>query len=270
MKKLLAMLLCAMMMLSLVACGGSGGNSNSGNQHQNNGDQQNNTQNDQQQSENGNSDKQDNEQSGNQGEAAYEITYQNARVWTDSIGAKWVQSIVEITNTGSTNLYLESGAYDLEDSTGALVASQSMVSTYPNVLAPGEKGYMYEETTLENYTGDGNLTISPRPDVKEATVDLIRYDVTDISLSSDDFGGVKVLGRVENKTEETESMVYIVAFFYDAAGTPIGSASTILSEDLEAGAKIGFEISGFSMPDDVTPDVIANTTVYAYPLQYQF
>ena len=47
--------------------------------------------------------------------AAYEISYSNAKVWTNSIGTSWVQTIVEITNTGTTNLYLDSGSYDLED-----------------------------------------------------------------------------------------------------------------------------------------------------------
>lgn len=271
-KKLLALLLCALMLMSLVACGSSGNTEGSGNGQQGSGTSPQPSQTDNQPSTDGNGS--DPEQTDSQPQdhtgAAYEITYQNAKVWTNSIGTTWVQSIVEITNTGSTNLFLSSGAYDLEDANGALVASKSMVSAYPSVLAPGEKGYMYDETTLDDYSGDGNLTILPRPDVEEATVDLIRYNVTDLTITDDEYSGVKVMGRIENTTEETESMVYIVAFFYDASGIPIGSVFTILSEDLEAGAKIGFEMSGFSLPDDVTADSIAETTVYAYPLQFQF
>lgn len=202
---------------------------------------------------------------------AYEITYQNARVWNDSIGTTWVQTIVEITNTGSGNLYLSSGAYDLEDANGTLLASQTMVSAFPSVLAPGEKGYMYEETTLDDYSGDGKITVFPRPDVKEAKVDLIRYNVTDVKVSDDTYGGLKVLGRVENSTDaDSDGMVYIVAFFYDASGNPIASAFTILTEDIQSGAKIGFELSAFSLPDDITASSVTETVVYAYPLQMQF
>lgn len=202
---------------------------------------------------------------------SYEITYQNVRTWIDSIGVTWAQVIVEITNAGSENLYLSSGSFDLEDADGNLVTSKSLVSTYPNVLAPGEKGYMYEETVLENYSGDGDLTLSARPDVEKAKVDLIRYETTDVTVSDKEFGGVGVMGRVENTTDEAaDGMVYIVAFFYDESGVPIGSAFTILSEDLEPGSKIGFEFTGFSLPDDITADAVASTTVYAYPLQYQF
>lgn len=201
---------------------------------------------------------------------AYEVTYSNARTWTDSIGSTWVQTIVEIENTGTENLYLGSGAYDLEDAEGTLIAAQTSVSAFPDVIAPGEKGYLYEETTLDNYDQEGTLTVKPRPDVKEATVDLIRYDVTDVSVSDDTYLGVNVLGRVENNTDETGSLVYVTAFFYDANNTMIGSAFTILTEDLAPGSQIGFEITSFSLPDDVTAESIAQTVVYAYPMQMQF
>lgn len=257
MKKIASLLLSLIMLLSLAACGGSGESQSSANS-----------------STVSTSEESQETPEPEPTEAAgpqYEITYQNAKVWTDSIGSVWVQTIVEITNTGSTNLYLSSGAYDLEDADGNLVAAQSMVSAYPSVLAPGEKGYMYEETTLDNYTGDGNLTVIPRPDVEEATVDLIRYDTSDITVSNDEFSGVKVMGRVENTTGEvSEGMVYVVAFLYDANGTPIGSVFDILTEDLEVGSKVGFELTGLSLPDDITAESVASTTVYSYPLQYQF
>ena len=174
--------------------------------------------------------------------AAYEISYSNAKVWTNSIGTSWVQTIVEITNTGTTNLYLDS--------------------------APGEKGIMYEETTLDDYSGDGNLTVIARPSVEEANVDLIRYNITDVSVSDDDFFGVNVLGRVENTTDEAATLVYVVAIFYDANNIPI--AFTILPDELAVGSKVGFEFGGFSLPDDFTAANIANTVLYAYPTQYQF
>lgn len=206
-----------------------------------------------------------------QSKDAYEVTYSNARTYKSSIGTTWVQAIVEIENTGSENLYLSSGSYDLEDADGNLIASQSMVSAFPDVIAPGEKGYMYEETTLDEYSGDGNLTIIPRPDVEPAKVDLIRYNISDVAVKDDEFSGVKILGRIENQTSDpTDGMVYIVAFFRNTDGTPIGSAFTILDSEINAGEKIGFELSGFSLPEDVTAGAIDSYDVIAYPMQMQF
>ena len=202
--------------------------------------------------------------------SSHEITYQNVRVWTNNIGTTWIQAIVEVTNTGNENLYLGPGSYDLEDADGRLVKSQGQVSTYPSVLAPGEKGYMYNEITLDDYSGDGNLSILPRPDIKTAKVDLVRYGISDLNVSDTAYGGINVLGRIENTTDKAENgTIYIVAFFYDAAGTPIGSAFTILTETVDVGAKIGFEFSSFSMPNDITSEDIADTIIYAYPYQLQ-
>ena len=44
----------------------------------------------------------------------------------------------------------------------------------------------------------------------------------------------------------------------------------MIMEDLAAGAKIGFEMSEFSMPDGITADSVADFVVYAYPYQLQF
>lgn len=202
-------------------------------------------------------------------EARYEITDTTTKTWVNSIGTTWTQTIVEITNTGSSNLYLSSGSYDLEDAEGNLITNRTMVSTYPNVLAPGEKGYMYEETVLDDPV-DGELIALPRVNVKKAKVDLIRFPVTDVEISDGKYGDLKMIGRVENTSEENESMVYVVAFLYDSKGSCIGQMFTILMDDLKADDKIGFKMSGMSLPDDVTSDSVADYVVFSYPIQFQF
>ena len=202
-------------------------------------------------------------------ETAYEVTDTRVVNWVSSTGTVRVQTIVEITNTGSANLFLSGGSFDLEDAEGNLVDNCSMASTFPDVIAPGEKGYMYEETTLDAPV-DGELTAIPRLDIKEATVDLIRYDVTDTKLSEDKYGYLKILGRVQNNTDEVGKSTYVVAFLYDENGACIGQMFTILTDDLAAGDQSGFEMSGLSLPDNVTVDAVADIVYYAYPMQMQF
>jgi hypothetical protein len=203
-------------------------------------------------------------------DAAYETTYSNARTYKNSIGTVWVQSIFVVTNTGATPLYLSSGAYDLEDESGTLVKSRSLVSVCPNVINPGEKAYYYEETTID-ISDAIDVTILPRADVKVAKVDCIRYPITDVSLSEGSFGsGIKVLGRIENNTDTDESLVNIAIILFDSNDVPIGVIHTFLTEYLDAGAKIGFEASSFSFPDDITVDSVARYEVYGYPTQMQF
>lgn len=201
---------------------------------------------------------------------AYEITYSSVKTYTNSIGTTYAQVIVEIENTGTVDLYLSSGSYDLENADGKLIASSSMASTYPEVVSPGEKAYMYEENMLDDPV-EGELTVLPRPDVKKAKVENVRYSVSDVEIASDKYGWLKAIGRVENTTEKDEDgMIYVVIILKDANETPIGQIFTIIMEDLAAGSKIGFEATAISLPDDVTENSVASYDVFAYPMQMQF
>lgn len=204
------------------------------------------------------------------GEMAYEVTYKNAKAYTNSIGTIWVQAIFEITNTGEKPLYLSSGAYDLEDKDGKLIESRKMVSVYPDVIDPGEKAYYYEETTIDKLDSIIELNIIPRPDVKQAKIEKIRFPITDFELSDGAYKGIDMLGRVENTSGEPQNMIYIVAILYDSNSIPIGQIFTIIMEELAPGDKIGFSGSSFSLPSDVSKEKVASYEVYAYPLQYQF
>ena len=205
-----------------------------------------------------------------QSEAAHEITYAHARSWVNSIGTVWVQAIIEVTNTGSSTLFLNPGAFDLEDSDGNLVKSVTLVSVFPAVIAPGEKAYYYEETTLD--IDDAiDLVILPRPSVESARVDLIRLDVTDLELSVGLFdSGITARGRVENTTDEMIDFVYIAVVLFDSEDRTLGLLFTIIMEDLNPGDRIGFEMSDFSMPNDISVDDVHRHIVYSYPNQFQF
>lgn len=204
-------------------------------------------------------------------DSAHEITYSNVTAYTNSIGTTWIQTIFEVTNTGTVDLYFSSGSYDLENQDGSLVASRTMVSVYPNVVSPGEKAYYYEETILDNYSGDvSDLVLLPRISVEDAKIENIRFPVTDITISDDSYLGIKTMGRVENTSSEDESMVYIAIVFYDENNQPIGLDFTILMEVLAAGDKIGFETTALSLPPSVTVDSVASYEAFAYPLQFQF
>lgn len=201
-------------------------------------------------------------------EVAYEVTYTSVKAHTDSIGSQWVQVIAEIENTGSCDLYLSSGSYDIEDAAGSLISSNSIVSIFPEVISPGEKAYMYEEDILDEAV-NGELVVKPRLNAEEAKVENVRFPVSDLKISGDSYGGLKALGRVENTGENEEAMVYVVVILKDADGKPIGQIFTIL-DTLAAGDKVGFEQSSISLPDDVTMDTVASYEAFAYPMQFQF
>jgi hypothetical protein len=203
-----------------------------------------------------------------QSELTYEITFTNAVTWTSSIGTGWIQVIVEVLNNGTLPLYLSSGTIDLEDESGAFLSSIRFVSAYPDIIEPGEKGYYIESTFFDEDIE--SIVVLPRPDVRRARIDNIRFDVSEFSLSESRYGGINMRGRVENTHYETHEMLYIVAILLDENDNPIAHIFTILMELFSPSDIIGFESSTSSIPPNITVDDVARYEVFAYPLQFQF
>ena len=201
--------------------------------------------------------------------AQWEVGQGRVLTYTDSINSTWVQIMVPVTNTGDRNLYMGSGTMDLEDESGHLVDSESLVSFYPEVLAPGETGWYYEETTLDSAPAS-ELSVVPHVDIKEAKVECIRYEASDIAFTDEQFGGLKATGRITNTTAEDGSLVHVVLFLFDAEENLVGQTFTILDGDLKAGDTMGFSTSTFGTNDAVNVDTVTGYRLFAYPEQFQF
>lgn len=203
-------------------------------------------------------------------EVDYEITYKSNVMWVSSIGTTWEQTIVEITNTGTAPLYLGSASYDLEDGEGNLLSTESLVSFYPTVVDAGDKAYMYNETTFDGDPVE-DVNVVPHIKAEKAKIENTRYPVSDIKISEDRFYGVKVMGRIENNTSEDLSMPEVAVVLLNADGEAIGVVFTYVMDGVPVGEKVGFEASGFSLPDSVTADAVADYVAFAYPsMQLQF
>lgn len=202
-----------------------------------------------------------------EGKAEYENGEPVVSVTTDSIGSKYVQVSWSVTNTGSVNLYLSSGSADIESGDGTLEDTVEGISAYPAVLKPGETGYYFERTLYDGSATSG-LKAVPHADVEKASVDCIRYAVSDVSIKDEQYFGAKVIGRVENTTEEDGSLVEVAALLFGTKGDLIGVEFTYVDGDLVAGDKKGFQCS--SLRTDLKASDIAEYQVYAYPTQYNW
>lgn len=199
----------------------------------------------------------------------YEITYSSVKTYKDSIGITYAQVIVEIENIGSYDLYLDAGTCDLEDTEGNLVASRNM-NAFPQVISPGEKAYYYEECILDSLAEAIELNVIPRPQIKKSTTEHITYSVSDVNITDFTYGGIRVMGRVENTTDSEGSLVHIAITLFNEASEPIGVVYTVLTDAITPGEKVGFEAVSLSFPDEITADSVASYTAVAYPYQFQF
>lgn len=194
----------------------------------------------------------------------YELGTSTIDTWTDSIGSKWMKIAVPITNTGTADLYLDDISVDIESSTGTLIETKSMISGYPEYIKPGETGYYYTATS-RSFTNT-NVKVVPHCNAEKATNDVLRYKITDVSITTDQYYGVKVMGRVENTTSKKGSLDKIAACLFDANCKLICVAFTYLENDLAVGAKVGFSMTPFAFRN-FSPEDVASYEVYGYPTQ---
>lgn len=206
-------------------------------------------------------------------EADYQISDTGFYYYTNSIGTVEYRAYVEITNTGNTNLYLADCTFDLEDNDGHLLQTDSFISSCPDVIAPGEKGYFYNgigaSSISEGVSLDNGFKLSPNVTVKVSTSAPVIYKVSDTDLRPGTFDYPTVTGRVTNNTETDESLLYVQVIFYDAGGKVLEITGTNLT-NFEAGKTLSFEISGVGLGEKTTMDSIASYQVVARASHYQF
>jgi len=208
--------------------------------------------------------------------AEYEITHTTFTHATNSLGSEMYCGVVEIKNTGSSYIYLKDCTFDFEDDDGHLLQSDKLITRAPDVIAPGECGYFFNNGLIDDGVSlDNGINLVPNfiVDVcKKGEEALIDYEVTDLDIRDNDYGlGLKVTGRVINATEEdTNSInVMIIAVFFDSEGEIIDVGFTY-ADAMAAGAKSSFEISTALGNREVTTDDVAEYKVIARHDYMQF
>ena len=144
------------------------------------------------------------------------------------------------------------------------------VSAYPQTIEPGEKGWYYDEFTVDT-AQTGELAVQYDGDALAASVRTaeqgsMRYTVSDVNLKDSVYGGVELTGRIRNDTAERGSLVCVAAVLLDESEKPLGVVYTVLDSPLEAGAETTFGMSSEMLPPEVKSADIAQVETFAYPL----
>lgn len=204
-------------------------------------------------------------------ESVSEITIvsSSAKVETSSIGTNWIYIISEIKNTGTTTQYLSSGTVDIESEDGKLLETISMVSCYPEVILPGESAFYYEATTVDRIEPDDVIKPILHYKAKDATVEQLLLPTSDVEIHEGSYGGLEAIGRVENTTDEEQSLIYVALLIRDKEGNPLCVLFDI-PDTINPGEKMGFKATALSLPEGITLDSIGDYEIYAYISQFQF
>ena len=201
----------------------------------------------------------------------YTITDTRFEYYLNTIGQVEYHALVEVENTGEYPLYLQGAVYDFEDMEGHLAWTDDFISSCPNVIGPGEKGWFYNSIGA---SGTGNIDSSteyqfiPSLRVVKSNADPVFYEVSDTSLSANALGYPTVTGRVLNTTEKTDQLVNIHAVFYGNDGKVIGISGTTMM-DLGPDEQRSFEITGLDLSSGVREEVITDYKVIASKAHFQ-
>ncbi len=192
-----------------------------------------------------------------------QIQYGNITVWESSTGTLWYTAVVEVANLGETTLQLSNCTMDIEDASGALVATLDLGTSVPEVIDPGETAYYVDTSTLDAALPEGYKLI-PHAKFGEHAAP-VRYPVSEVSLKDTDYFGVKAVCRVENDTDESISSPRVAVILLGADGHAVAELLTY-GDEIATGEKMGVELGALSMAPGITADSVSGYVAYAEPM----
>lgn len=178
-------------------------------------------------------------------EVQYEITQTQFYTFTNSIGSGQYFFAIEVKNTGNCSIYLDKCELDLEDGNGHLLQTDGTFSIDKSqyIIEPGEVGYFYNNSGYlnDNVTPSDVKECVPHIYIEKAKHDIKNFDISDVSISAQDWGFAKVTGRAENTSKEDDTLVKVTVVYYNSNNEILDIEFTYIDE-IRAGEKKSFEI----------------------------
>ena len=193
----------------------------------------------------------------------YDITDQIFELYkrNDADNSFCYKGIVEITNTGDTNLFIGDCKFNIEDDSGHLIDVDNLVFKTACVIAPGEKSYLYNSGPMpkDNVDFSNGANLSAECKIYKTNKAIVDYEISDTDLKEDNNTNLVVTGRLTNNSEEVENFVLIHALLYDENDKVIYIATTS-ANDLQPNADTSFEAHLVHYSND--PELINRVKTY--------
>ncbi|MBA2557664.1 MAG: hypothetical protein H0V12_10045 [Chloroflexi bacterium] len=173
------------------------------------------------------------------------------------------QVIVEVQNTGDgwVEILPFESTFTIYDEGGGVVESGGFIYAYPNLLGPGESGYVAESVYSDSGVGDlarveVDMYYDPIPEPNNLLT------VSNVRTRGASFGdGLEATGEVTNEGIAPVDSATVGVFFLNSSGEPLGFAYTNLVANIAAGATKGFSTVGETPP--IRQRDVAETVAFA-------
>lgn len=137
-----------------------------------------------------------------------------------------MQVIVPVRNAGAGWIELprSTSTYRVVDGAGREIASGLFTAALPEVIGPGEIGYLIETVSSAFVVGRGERAV--QADIKAVATErpIARLSVDALKASTAPDGGLRVTGRVRNVGSSATGWVMAGAIVLDRTGRPLGAA----------------------------------------------
>lgn len=172
---------------------------------------------------------------------------------------------VEITNTGKSSIYAKDMSFMIQDEDGNRVMIDDAISVFPAIIAPGEKGYIFNRFGTELtgvYDPDMELYLVPSYSVEEADAAPHEFPVDNVKISEGDLGQ-KMTAQVTNDTQDEVKSMYVVGVCYNADGHCVGISGSF-AENVEPHVSVNVSFDPMTMVRPWRNEQIVDYMIYAY------
>lgn len=184
--------------------------------------------------------------------------------WMPQFGdSPWGQVFVEIVNDGDGWAELQPGDSDFTilDANGGLVTTGFFIYAYPEILGPGETGYLAMETVGDpGQSPEDFVTVEAEGGYDPVREPDVTFEFADVQWRQDEFSGGMTAAGFLTATADVEDAV-VGVFCIGPEGTPLGFSYTNLVQNITAGERKAFETVGSTPP--LTADRCVETKVFA-------
>ncbi len=139
----------------------------------------------------------------------------------------------EVSNTGNKPVAFNGGLLELFDPNGDSIESSNLYSCYPEVLEPGETGYLYVSQSVEDATkkediDDYLLTVTGKSESKKKTIRLKSEGTFGEYQMSEYFSSYATNAMITNTSGESAKNITVVYALFTADDKLMYVNSTVL------------------------------------------
>ncbi|MDR2656365.1 MAG: hypothetical protein LBB86_00895 [Oscillospiraceae bacterium] len=128
----------------------------------------------------------------------------------------------EYTNTGDKPVEVSGNVFELFDASGEAIASERIYSCYPSVLQPGERGFFFETSDVQESTSASDIDDYSITFVGQSTKDeIVKINAEAALMEVPHYSGTPALRYyvdIENTTDELANGPEVVLAFFDSEG----------------------------------------------------